>query len=339
MNTRPKSGKVITFYSHKGGSGRTLAVANVARRLAERVNPEGGRVLMIDWDITQPSLHWVFQGRLRPASLVVHNPRKDDVGAEPGLIDLAGELDRRTARFGSFNEQREEHAAAMMADLRPEQYVVDTDVPGLSLMTSGRLGSDYTQRANDIDWSGLFERSPYIYMALAARLAESYDYVLIDSAAGIGDAATTAAALMPEAIVYPFLPNRNSLDGLRSLESFLAYRRNSSDLRPLLVHPVPSRLALGVPEKRLAFRRGAEGETGYQPAFEAIFKSSYALPACDLSAYFDEVELVETQSMILDDEVFVSAASTPPCHLTADAYDAIARRVADAVLPWESARR
>ena len=48
-----KSGRIITFYSYKGGSGRTMALSNVAWILASN----GCRVLLIDWDLDAPGLH------------------------------------------------------------------------------------------------------------------------------------------------------------------------------------------------------------------------------------------------------------------------------------------
>src|ERR1700685_1743194 len=49
-------GQVITFYSYKGGTGRTMALANVAWILASN----GKRVLAIDWDLESPGLHKFF---------------------------------------------------------------------------------------------------------------------------------------------------------------------------------------------------------------------------------------------------------------------------------------
>jgi cellulose biosynthesis protein BcsQ len=43
---RSTPGKIITFYSYKGGTGRSMALANVAWILASK----GMRVLMVDWD-------------------------------------------------------------------------------------------------------------------------------------------------------------------------------------------------------------------------------------------------------------------------------------------------
>ena len=43
---------VITFYSFKGGVGRTMALANVGLELARR----GRRVLLVDFDLEAPGL-------------------------------------------------------------------------------------------------------------------------------------------------------------------------------------------------------------------------------------------------------------------------------------------
>ncbi len=47
---------IYTFYSYKGGVGRTMALANVA----ELFYREGRRVLMIDWDLEAPGLEQFF---------------------------------------------------------------------------------------------------------------------------------------------------------------------------------------------------------------------------------------------------------------------------------------
>jgi Mrp family chromosome partitioning ATPase len=49
--------EVITFYSYKGGTGRTMALANTACLLA-RQGSQGMRVLAIDWDLEAPGLHY-----------------------------------------------------------------------------------------------------------------------------------------------------------------------------------------------------------------------------------------------------------------------------------------
>src|ERR1700712_2090557 len=49
--------RIITFYSYKGGTGRSMALANVAWILASH----GKRVLTIDWDLEAPGLHRYFR--------------------------------------------------------------------------------------------------------------------------------------------------------------------------------------------------------------------------------------------------------------------------------------
>ena len=46
-------GEIVTFYSYKGGTGRTMALANIAWLLA----CNGYQVLTIDWDLEAPGLH------------------------------------------------------------------------------------------------------------------------------------------------------------------------------------------------------------------------------------------------------------------------------------------
>lgn len=46
------AGRIITFYSYKGGTGRTMALANTAWILAS----SGKSVLVVDWDLDAPGL-------------------------------------------------------------------------------------------------------------------------------------------------------------------------------------------------------------------------------------------------------------------------------------------
>jgi MinD-like ATPase involved in chromosome partitioning or flagellar assembly len=52
----PAPGKIVTFYSYKGGTGRTMALANTAWILAQA----GHKVLAVDWDLESPGLHKFF---------------------------------------------------------------------------------------------------------------------------------------------------------------------------------------------------------------------------------------------------------------------------------------
>src|SRR5436189_50223 len=67
-------GKIITFYSYKGGTGRSMALANVAWILAS----QGKRVLIVDWDLEAPGQHRYFHPFIQDKNLT----------SSEGLIDL-----------------------------------------------------------------------------------------------------------------------------------------------------------------------------------------------------------------------------------------------------------
>src|SRR5882762_7466910 len=72
--TDSREGKVVTFYSYKGGTGRTMALANVAWILASN----GKRVLSVDWDLESPGLHKFYHPFLDEST----------VSATPGVIEI-----------------------------------------------------------------------------------------------------------------------------------------------------------------------------------------------------------------------------------------------------------
>src|SRR5438046_2522989 len=73
---REVRGTVYTFYSFKGGVGRTMALANVAALLAKW----GHSVLVVDWDLEAPGLERFF-ARVKPD---IHELR----ASKPGIVDL-----------------------------------------------------------------------------------------------------------------------------------------------------------------------------------------------------------------------------------------------------------
>src|SRR6266571_5506525 len=70
-------GQIVTFYSYKGGTGRTMALANVAWILAS----SGKRVLAVDWDLESPGLHKFFHPFLDEST----------ISATPGVIEIISE--------------------------------------------------------------------------------------------------------------------------------------------------------------------------------------------------------------------------------------------------------
>src|SRR5262249_47368058 len=90
------AGEIVTFYSYKGGTGRSMALANVACLLAEQLSPDE-HILMIDWDLEARVLHRYFRGQLE-AEVAPGVDRDAATDYLPGLIEyfeaIAVELDR-----------------------------------------------------------------------------------------------------------------------------------------------------------------------------------------------------------------------------------------------------
>lgn len=77
-----REGQVVTFYSYKGGTGRTMALANVAWILAAN----GKRVLAVDWDLESPGLSRFFAPFID----------RDALESTGGVIDLIREYEWAT---------------------------------------------------------------------------------------------------------------------------------------------------------------------------------------------------------------------------------------------------
>ena len=80
-------GRIITFYSYKGGTGRTMALANVAWIAASK----GYRVLAVDWDLESPGLHRYFHPFLLDRQL----------RSSRGVIDMIRDFAAATLRSPS----------------------------------------------------------------------------------------------------------------------------------------------------------------------------------------------------------------------------------------------
>jgi len=117
---------IVTFYSYKGGTGRSMALANIAALLSRR----GKRVLAVDFDLEAPGLWRYF------------NKFYDGLQQREGLIDLLLAV----------------CAAEEPTRVNWREYVTEVPLQGtsLSLMTSGRSGDDYPSRVLNLDWRLFF---------------------------------------------------------------------------------------------------------------------------------------------------------------------------------------
>jgi Mrp family chromosome partitioning ATPase len=283
-----KRGKVITFYSYKGGTGRSMALANAACLLARRSDVK--RVLAIDWDLDAPGLHHYF------STLTVSHTTAVTPPPTRGVIDLFTEIGQQLKQRASQKPLSEEEAEGLLASIAWDNFITDTGLRNVDLLAAGRIDVSYPERVAEFDWRGLFDSAPSLIRVFAERVAQRYDYVLIDSRTGLNDISGICTALLPDQLVFVFTPNSQSIDGgIEVLRRATAYRRESEDLRPLVVFPLQSRIEMSEPDLFSSWRFGTDSgsgpRAGYQGRFEKLFAEIYGLEECDLKSYFDEVQI------------------------------------------------
>ena len=199
---------VSTFYSFKGGVGRTMALVNAAAELAQR----GRRVLAVDFDLEAPGLD-TFE-ILRPAPDV------------PGIIDFVSEY-LTTGQAPEIERFVSKSAA----------------VDNLWVVPSGNQ-QRYAASLGQIDWQDLYERHDgYL---LFEDVKEQWrnviqpDYVLIDSRTGHTDTCGICTRQLPDAVTLLFFPNEQNLRGLAKVVRDIRSEAAAEQKRQIETHFVMS---------------------------------------------------------------------------------------------------
>jgi MinD-like ATPase involved in chromosome partitioning or flagellar assembly len=310
-----------------------MALANIGCLLAGQLSSDN-KVLMIDWDLEAPGLHQYFKDRIS------HADYRDPQAAEkmaPGLIDLLLQLNEKTPAEPPRSGLDEEHYAEQaLSGLQFGDYVMATHEPNLFLMKAGRFDEEYADKTSTFDWEGLYSRSPMLFFSLAQKLAEDYNYVLIDSRTGLTDTSGICTMLMPEKLILVFTPNRQSLTGVLELvRNATEYRRQSEDLRPLMVFPLPSRIEASEPKRREIWRLGDEHIEGYEPLFENAFKEVYGLKDCPLGRYFDDVQVQHAPQYAYGEEIAVLNEKRSDKLSLTRTYQTFLEKMVFADSPWD----
>lgn len=206
---------IVTFYSYKGGVGRTMAMSNVAVLLARR----GLKVLAVDWDLEAPGLERYFGYFTLQAS-------------KGGLLPLL-----KSQQHGSRGHYR--------SHLTHVSGAIDGATFALDLLPSGReTDTSYSSTLERFDWDAYFADGGGDFIeGLRQQWRRDYDVTLIDSRTGLSDTGGICTIQLPDVVVAMFTANYQSLYGVRdtmrlaqAARDTLAYERMH-----LRVLPVPAR--------------------------------------------------------------------------------------------------
>jgi cellulose biosynthesis protein BcsQ len=287
-------GRIVTFYSYKGGTGRSMALANFAWILAAC----GKQVLAIDWDLEAPGLHRYFRPFLADP----------DLFETDGLIDMFWDLtvsavqrvdstrDASTANLHSYPSPpgrdrsamldqidfdkpnppfvagkpnwsaQSEHGNAVIDALEDATRRIDSRIgdknffpPGghLDFIGAGRQGSTYSEHVNSFSWKRFWELGgPDILDLVKDYLRENYDWVLIDSRTGVSDTSGISTIHMPDTVVAFFTLNRQSIEGVAAiLQSISSFQGHGVDGSKIGFFPIATRIE-NAEKQKLELARG-----------------------------------------------------------------------------------
>ncbi len=273
-------GEIISFYSYKGGVGRSMAVANVASLLAH----QGRRVLVVDFDLEAPGLHRYFLDPERPRK---GKPRQKPLSGQRGIIDAFVELASRLAEGEKVPE-----AVTSVLDSNRYGYSVRVRAPTsaaaatLDFWSAGLFDNDYARRVHDFPWVRFYEEHGEAFTQIATEWKQRYDYVLLDSRTGLSDLGSVSTVILPDKLVLAFTLNRQSLHGVTEFgRQAVELKRGVDPSRPLALFPLLSRVEEGEEQLRRSWTRDAVGR------FEALFEAAYGKRLGDFSMYLDAVRI------------------------------------------------
>jgi hypothetical protein len=246
----------ISFYSYKGGVGRSLALTNLGVYLAQF----GATVVMVDFDLEAPGLHY----KIRPGA-----PLGIDNRGLAGLLATASsgvppaELDYNLVLDVSKHVET------------PEIIEEDLEQPRGRLLLVPAGDSVQPQYWNDlahIDWTDLFSSSPRPGVAVMARLRQHLiddykpDFLLVDSRTGITPSGGVATTLLPDVVVMQLLNTDEHLDGSRMVISAIVQSgssdRPSPTVLPVLSRYTPPSFTVQTSDTELRRRIGIPGNAG-----------------------------------------------------------------------------
>ena len=203
----------VTFYSYKGGVGRTSALVNTAFRLAEK----GKRVFILDFDLEAPgvdSYREISDGTPRQG-IVEYVSEYKTGGRVPPLVDYAFEVESASTSPGR-----------------------------IFVMPAGRRNRNYQIQLAGLDWKYFYRHSRgFLFVEnLKAAIQKDYspDYVLVDSRTGLTDVFSICTLQLPDLVVLLFSLNNQNVSGTARVYQAIRSNQVGRDIETILVAtPIP----------------------------------------------------------------------------------------------------
>ncbi|MBU0501236.1 MAG: hypothetical protein KJ558_04625 [Gammaproteobacteria bacterium] len=185
---------VTSFYSYKGGVGRTACLLNTAWLMALR----GRKVMMLDLDLEAPGLS---SAHLKSSGVTF-----EPCPPSKGFCELVYDATRHNGFPRGWN------STYMLEDLGPDGR--------MGLMSAGEKGAKwYEQFIQSFSWREFYSGSRgdlFMEALLRGFHALGYEYLFIDARTGHTDVADITTVQLPDLVVFVTNLTDQSVDGIAS---------------------------------------------------------------------------------------------------------------------------
>lgn len=271
---------IYTFYSYKGGVGRTMALANVA----ELFYREGRRVLMIDWDLEAPGLEQFF---FRGSEL-------EACRARPGVMELLADYKKEMMRKQDLSDEDRWPFTNPFEYVQPIKNV--SKKGQLWLLTPGKRSpehlADYAKAVLNFDWQDFYENwAGEVYIDWLRRQCKKFaDVILLDSRTGVTEMGGVCTYHLADVVALFCAANNQNILGTANMVDNLS-QPHLHDLRggrPLKTLIIPARIDLSATEQRTKLRQrlGVLGE-------RSILAEDIQIPYVSTYSFEEEIAVVQ----------------------------------------------
>jgi tetratricopeptide (TPR) repeat protein len=268
--------KTITFFSYKGGVGRSLALSNMATRLSEY----NKKVCVLDFDLEAPGLQCKFKNYKKSKEI------------KNGIVDY---IHKYSSEGGMMEEKIQNYSITLNPGtnlFQPIQFIPAGDIEKL----------DYWRKLSTINWSDMFYnengQGVKFFLNLKAKIEKEFspDFLLIDSRTGFTDISGITLRLLADEVVILAVNNEENLWGSKKIIKSLLNTENSLFGKSPKINFVLTRLPYkDVPKDR-------EKEFIVVEKIKKEFKTHLNISEFDISVIHSDRRLEENERLLIGEE-------------------------------------
>jgi MinD-like ATPase involved in chromosome partitioning or flagellar assembly/energy-coupling factor transporter ATP-binding protein EcfA2 len=228
---------IVTFYSYKGGVGRTQLLVNLASYFCYE---EGKKILIVDWDLEAPGIHHYFEN--------TNNNQN-------GLIELFNSYVKLISKGQNVNKNNIEFINEDFISVNISKNN-SNKIGRIDFIPSANYskGIKYVSSTiNAFNWRQFYDEldgANYLELFKQKLKSLNYDYILIDSRTGLSDYLGICNVQLPELNVILVAPTNQNFTG--ALEICAGIKNSTyvikGNRKPLIL-PILSRIDLSIEKK------------------------------------------------------------------------------------------